>query len=106
MKLLFNTIMALENSAAIIALFAIRWLGSRYHWMTGPQQLATIGQVQILAFVCSFLALIMGLVSLPSLRSLQRHGCANLGAKKIWAYASLGTSAVLAFLSLLPTRHG
>ena len=104
--MVFDSIVALENLAAIVAAVEVKWLSTRYHWMTGPKQLDTIGHAQIVAFLCSFLALILGVCSLPAFRGLQRHGCENLGTRKIWLYTSFGVSAILAFLSLLPTRVG
>jgi hypothetical protein len=106
MKTFFDSILVLENLAALIALVAIKWLSTRYHWMTGPDQWATIGQVQLLALVCSVSALIIGLAALPTLRALKRRGYDDLGSRKIWAYASVAASAVLVFMSILPTRGG
>jgi len=106
MKTFFDAILVLENLAAMIALVAIKWLSTRYHWMTGPEQWATIGQVQLLALVCSFSALIIGVAVLPTLRALKRHGYDDLGSRQVWAYVSVTVSVVLAFMSLLPTRGG
>jgi len=105
-KPFFDAIVVFENICEIVAAFAVSWLGSRNHWMTGPQQLATIGEVQITALICSFLALIMGLLSLIALRALKGRGYEDLGVRRIWACVSLVASAILAFLSLLPTRVG
>jgi hypothetical protein len=102
----FDTILVLENLAAVIALAAVKWLSTRYHWMTGSEQWPTIGQVQLLAFVCSFSALTIGVAALPMLRTLKRRGYGELGSRKAWAYVSVTVSAVLAFISLLPTRGG
>jgi uncharacterized membrane protein YidH (DUF202 family) len=106
MKTFFDTILVLGNLAAVVALVAIKWLSTRYHWMTGPEQWATIGRVQLLALICSFSALIIGVAALPALRALKRHGYEDLGSRQIWAYASVTVSVVLAFMSLLPTRGG
>jgi hypothetical protein len=105
-KPFLNTIVALENAGAIAAALAIAWLSSRYHWMTGPQQLVTINEVQVMALICSFSALGMGLLSFIALRAFKSGGYEGLGARGIWATLSLVVSAILAFLSLLPTRVG
>jgi hypothetical protein len=106
MKTLFDTTLTLGNLAALAALVAIKWLSTRYHWMTGPEQWARIGQVQVLALACSFSALIIGVAALPALGALKKRGYDGLGGRRIWAYASVTVSAVLAFMSLLPTRGG
>jgi hypothetical protein len=106
MKTVFDALLVLENLAAVIAMVAIKWLGTRYHWMTGPEQLARIGQAQLLALVCSFSALVVGVAALPTLRALKGRGHDGLSSRRIWAYASVTISAVLAFMSLLPTRVG
>jgi hypothetical protein len=106
MKTFCDAILVLENLCAVTALVAMKWLSTRYHQMTGPEQWATIGQVQLLALVCSFSALIIGVATLPALRTLKRRGYVDLGSRQVWAYASVTASAVLAFMSLLPTRGG
>lgn len=106
MKTLFDAILVLENLATVFALVAVGWLSNRSHWMTGPEQWLTIGQVQLLALVCSFSALIIGVAALPTLRTLKRRGYGDVGSRQVWAYASVTVSAVLAFMSLLPTRGG
>jgi hypothetical protein len=106
MKTFVDSILVLENLAAMVALLAIKWLSTRYHWMTGPEQWATIGQVQLLALVSSLSALIIGVAALPTLRALKRRVYDDLGGRRIWAYASVTASAVLVFMSLLPTRGG
>ena len=106
MKAFFDAMLVLGNLGAMIALLAIQWLSTRYHRMTGPEQWATIGQIRLLALACSVSALIIGVAALATLRALKRRGYDGLGSRRIWAYASVAVSAVLALMSLLPTRGG
>jgi hypothetical protein len=105
-KTFFDSVVGLENLAAIAAAVAINWLSSRWHFMTGPQELTTIGRVQVTALVCSIFALIMGFFSFSAFRSLKRRGYADLGTRKVWLYVSVMVSAILVFLSILPTKVG
>ena len=105
-KTLFDTVVGLENVAAVAAAIAVNWLSSRWHFMTGPQEVATIFRVQMTAQVCSVLALLLGFFSFSAFRSLKRRGYADLGTRKVWLCVSVMVSAILLFFSILPTMVG
>jgi hypothetical protein len=106
LKLLFNMAVLLENAGTTAAAFAMVWLHSRYHWMTGPRESITIDRVAAFMLVCSLSGLILGFSSLIILRLTKRRGFADFSGRKLWAWASLLASVVLFLLALLPIRFG
>ena len=106
MKRLFDIAVLLENGIAVAVGYDLVWLHSRWHWMTGRDELRRIEQVMSTVLICSPSALLLRLFSLWAFRLMKKECCEDLGMRRAWARASALVSGILLFLSLLPISMG
>jgi amino acid transporter len=100
---IFDTVLVLENVAAVATLRAVIWLQSQAYHRSDHE---AINWFMNLATLCSFVALILGCFSLIILRALKKRGTEDFSGRKTWAYVSLLVSVVLMLLSFLPVVSG
>jgi hypothetical protein len=104
MKLVFDTMVCVENVAAVIAAHYAVWLqGLSHERSPGPEALLSAMSA---SFFCSLSALVLGVASLIAFRVLKNRLAIDLGFRKTWAVFSLCASAAIFLISLMPVEVG
>jgi hypothetical protein len=104
--LLPKAVVLLENVIVLAVLAGQGWLHSRAHWMTGPHEMQVFTRVGVLVLVLSCSALVLGVVSLPTLTAAVRGSPHTQAGARTWAYISLALSLAAFLAVLIPSRHG